>query len=313
VRARTDKSILVYDVGGSHVSAAVCIDRNYELGSVVSAAHPAEQRSEAFLDLIYALGVEASAGNGEVCGAELAMPGPFDFATGISQMRHKLPYLFGVELRKPLADRFGWSEGQVRFLHDSSAFLLGEVGAGAARGVARAVGITLGTGIGSAFAINGHLATEGPGIPAGGEIWNLPFQGGIVEDFISTRAIQRNYEKRAGVIRDVRRIALGAATDPLAGAAFVEFGRQLGLALRMALMEFAPDVIVLGGGIARSSQLFLNSTLGQVSDFGFELKVSALGDRSALVGAGVAWFNGCSDAEGRDVEALSRVSRSDAI
>ena len=104
MRARSDKSILVYDVGGSHVSAAVCRDRNYDLGRIVSAEHPAEQRSEAFTNLIYQLGVEASAGVDDVCGAELAMPGPFDFTAGVSRMRHKLPYLYGVELRKPLAE-----------------------------------------------------------------------------------------------------------------------------------------------------------------------------------------------------------------
>jgi len=313
VRARSDMSILVYDVGGSHVSAAVCRGRNHDLGRIVSAELPAEQRSEAFINLIYELGIEASDGIRDVCGAELAMPGPFDFTAGISRMRHKLPYLYGVELRKPLTRRFGWEEGQVGFLHDSAAFLLGEVRAGAARGVARAVGITLGTGVGSAFAADGHLLTEGCGVPAEGEIWNLPFQGGIVEDFISTRAIQQNYERRAGVLRDVRRIAAGAETDPTAVVVFAEFGRQLGLALRMALAEFLPDTVVLGGGIARSPQLFLAAATNQVQDLGFELKVSELGDRSALVGAAVAWFNGCTGADGQSVHPVSGARRADAI
>jgi glucokinase len=66
-----------------------------------------------------------------------------------------------------LAERFGWQPGQVRFLLDSAAFLLGEIGAGEARGVERAVGITLGTGIGSAFAVDGQIVTEGPGVPPG--------------------------------------------------------------------------------------------------------------------------------------------------
>ena len=88
VRARSDMSILVYDVGGSHVSAAVCRGRNHDLGRIVSAELPAEQRSEAFINLIYELGIEASDGIRDVCGAELAMPGPFDFTAGISRMRH---------------------------------------------------------------------------------------------------------------------------------------------------------------------------------------------------------------------------------
>jgi len=90
----TDNSVLVYDVGGSHVAAAVCPANAYRLGPVVSAVHPEQQASGAFVDLLYSLGVEASSGFGGVLGAALAMPGPFDFAAGVSLMRHKLPYLY---------------------------------------------------------------------------------------------------------------------------------------------------------------------------------------------------------------------------
>src|ERR1035438_10085975 len=139
-----ENSVLVYDVGGSHVSAAICFNGGYRLGPVASAPHPVEHTSDAFVNLIYSLGAEVSANVGSMGGAELAVPGPFDFAAGISRMKHKLPYLYGVDLRGKLAERFGWQPGQVRFLLDSAAFLLGELGAGAAGGVERAVGITLG-------------------------------------------------------------------------------------------------------------------------------------------------------------------------
>lgn len=189
------KCVLVYDVGGSHISAAVCLGGAYRLGRVVSALHPAEQSSDAFVHDLYSLGVEASAGFEIVLGAELALPGTFDFAAGVSLMRHKLPYLYGVSLRDPLARCFGWQPSQVHFLNDAEAVQLGEIGAGAARGVARAVGITLGTGIGSAFAVDGRVVTAAPEVPPGGEIWNLPYEGGIIEDFVSSSAIRRTYEQ----------------------------------------------------------------------------------------------------------------------
>ena len=106
--ADLENSVLVYDVGGSHVSAAVCVNGAYRLGPVVSAPHPAEETSDAFIHLLYSLGVKALSGGAGVSGAELAVPGPFDFAAGISRMRHKLPYLYGVDLRGRLAERFGW-------------------------------------------------------------------------------------------------------------------------------------------------------------------------------------------------------------
>lgn len=294
----SEKSVLVYDVGGSHVSAAVCLGQAYRLGPVVSAPHPVEQTSCAFIDLLHSLGVKACAGSQPVSGAALAVPGPFDFTAGISLMRHKLPYLYGVDLRRELAGGFGWQPGQVQFLHDATAFLLGEIGAGAARDVQRAAGITLGTGIGSALAVDGRVVTEGPGVPPGGEIWNLPYEGAMVEDFISTRAIQRNFKLRAGVPTDVASIAAAAANDPNAAAAFTIFGRHLGLALRMTLATFAPDLVVIGGGIARSAHLFLPAAQRELEDLELRLQISALKDHAALVGAAVAWLNNSSNANG---------------
>jgi glucokinase len=288
--ADLEKSVLVYDVGGSHVAAAVCLGRDYRLGPIVSAPYPAEQTSEAFVGFLHALGLKASDGFAGVSGAELAFPGPFDFAAGVSLMKHKLPFLYGVDLRQALAARFGWQSAQVRFLHDSAAFLLGEIGAGAAHNQPRAVGITLGTGIGSAFAVDGRVVTDGAGVPPGGEIWNLPYEGGILEDSLSTRAIQGNYQKRTGKLREVVDIAAGAADDPDAAAVFAEFGRHLGIALRMAVSGFAPQVVVLGGAISRSARLFLPAAESHLQDIHLRLLPSTLKDNAPLVGAAVEWF-----------------------
>ncbi len=286
----TDPHVLVYDVGGSHISAAICRAGDYQLGPVVVASHPENKTSESFVEVLAELGKKAIAAEHGTLGASLAIPGPFDYAAGVSRMKHKMPYLYGFDLRAALAARFGWQPGQVRFLNDAAAYLLGEVGAGAAHGATRAVGITLGTGIGSAFAVDGRVAVEGAGVPPGGEIWNLPFNGGIVEDLISTNAIRQGYEQRTGQQRDVASIAAAAATDPAASEVFAEFGRHLGRVLKSLLFPFAPDVVVLGGGISRSAALFLPFAEKQLEDIKLTLRVSALGDRAPLVGAAVAWF-----------------------
>ena len=80
-----------------------------------------------------------------------------------------------------------------------------------------------------------------------------------------------------------------AAKDPAAAGVVSEFGRALGVALRTVLGCFAPRVIVLGGGIARSAHLFLPAAQAEIGDFA-ELRISALGDQAPLVGAGAAWF-----------------------
>ncbi|MFZ1085621.1 MAG: ROK family protein [Terracidiphilus sp.] len=283
---------LVYDIGGSHVSAALCLGGDLSLGPVVRALHPAEHSSEAFISFLHALGVEAAVGYRAAIGAMLAIPCPFDFEAGISLMRHKLPYLYGVNLRQALAGLFGWEPCRIGFLNDADAYLLGEIGAGAARGCARSIGITLGTGTGSAFSVDGHLVTEGVGVPPGGEIWNLPCEGGVVEDFLSSRAISGSYKRRTGMERDVIELAADAPHDPAAAESFHEFGEHLGWMIRRTLASFEPDVIVLGGGISRAAGLFLPVAQRHLVGSGFRLAVSELQDRAPLVGCAVARFKG---------------------
>ena len=284
--------VLAYDVGGSHISAAVCFAGDFQLGPVTKAGLPDQQSSDAFFDVLHALGIKAADGVGAPVGAEIAMPGPFDYAEGISWMQHKFQYLYGINLGQAVAKRFGWQPSQVRFLNDAAAYLWGEVGAGAARDVPRAVGIALGTGVGSAFAVNGRVVTDGRGVPPGGEIWNIPYEGGIVEDLISTRALQQSYTKRTGKEREVASIAHYAAGGEVAAAdVFTEFGTHLGQAIRHLMSEFSPDVVVLGGGISRSAFLFLPAAMNELKGLNIQLRVSKLGDDAPLVGAGVAWFS----------------------
>jgi glucokinase len=283
--------VLVYDVGGSHISAAVCFREGFRLGTVVRGSQPTEQSSVAFVEVLYSLGKKAAEGVDGIEGAELAMPGPFDYAQGISWMKHKMPYLSGVNLSEALAARFEWKASQVRFLNDAAAYLLGEVGAGAARGVKRVVVFTLGTGVGSGFAVDGKVVTEGKGVPPGGEIWNVPYEGGIVEDKISTRALQGAYKQRKGQDREVASIAhYATGGEPVSIEVFEEFGRNLGITLKSLLADFAPDVVVLGGGIARSSHLFLPAAKAELAGTKFEVRTAELWENAPLAGAGVAWF-----------------------
>ena len=296
--ADSEHFILVYDIGGSHFSSALCATGSFQLGKVVEAPHHDHMSIAAFIDEIERLGKDAANGMAHPEGASLAFPGPFDYATGVSLMRHKLPCLYGVDLRTAIAARFGWNPARVTFIHDGSAFLLGEISAGAAKGFDRCVGLTLGTGIGSAFAVHGSLVSEGKDIPPGGEIWNLPFDGATIEDAVSARAIRRVYCQRTGHEQEVVLLARRAAEDPDARVAFEEFGKNLGLAMRATLADFAPQVVVLGGAICRSAELFLPSARKAVEGLNLEIRISDLFERAALVGAAAAWFNKSHGAHG---------------
>lgn len=303
--------IVVYDIGGSHISVALCHKHPLRLDRVCSAQYPSGLTATGFFHLLYDLGAKVSADSGELGGAQLAVPNPFDTEAGISLMRHKLQFLFGLDMRRMVAESFGWHPEQVRFVHDATAFLRGEMAIGAAQGAARAVGITLGTGVGSAFCRNGRLITHDFGVPPGGEIWNLPFKGGILEDFVSSRAIQRGYQCRTGRNCDVASLNGSAREDAAARESFAEFGSYLGQALRSILPEFAPDLVVIGGGIAHAADLFLPSLQLEMKGLALKLVVSSMLDRAALAGAAAVWFNDGIDKD-EPAKLASATARTDA-
>ncbi|HUN86589.1 MAG TPA: ROK family protein [Terracidiphilus sp.] len=292
MNGKLGRTVIVYDVGGSHISAAVCREPDYELGTIRRAQLPVEETVKAFVGVLQSLAGQVAADTNSMAGASLAMPGPFDYARGISFMQHKLPYLFGRDLRQAFADSLEWVPDQIKFLNDAAAYMLGEIGAGAAKDFSRVVVLTLGTGVGSGFAIDGTVQTEGEGVPPGGEIWNVPYEGGIVEDQISTRALQKSYRDRTGNRAEVAAIAAAATTEKAAAEVFAEFGHTLGKAIKALLTDFAPDVVVLGGGIARSAKLFLPEAQSELAGLGMDLRVAKLDESAPLVGAGVHWLRG---------------------
>lgn len=281
--------VLTFDVGGSHVSAGLCRLTGLELMRVASSPLAGFDAFESFVELLHRLGAETAAGETNVCGASLAVPGPFDLRAGVSLMTHKLQSLHGKDLRGALARQFGWRPEQLRFLNDACAYTLGEVGAGSIRGAKRAAGLTLGTGVGSGFAIGGRCVNEGEGVPPGGEIWNYPYRDGTVEDLISTRKLKADYLARTGIDKEVAAIAAEAATDADAREVFAIFGRNLGRVLRDVIAPFHPDMVVIGGGISRSAPLFLPMAQEQISGLDFKVLTSALLDRAPLVGAAQYW------------------------
>jgi glucokinase len=281
--------ILVFDVGGSHIAAS-----RFEQSTMQAAGLQRisvnERGSEAdFLTAFERLADTILPPPAYRAGVAIAIPNPFDYEAGISLMRHKYRQLYGKNLRQSLAERLRCEPMQVHFLNDAAAFLLGEINQGAAAGVDRAIGITLGTGVGSAFAVGGTIVTSGMGVPPKGEIWDLPYRSSSVEDIISTRSIQRLYEQRTAIHAEVRDIAALGPGDGAVRDTFETFGRELGGVLRELCIGFAPQRVVLGGGISHAAHLFLAAAEKELADPSVHLLTSTLCELAPLVGAGVSW------------------------
>ena len=266
--------VLSYDVGGSHISSGLCSLSNLEVINVADAPLASVATFDAFADLLHRLGLEAAAGESNIEGISLAVPS-HSTPSPASASWSTSSLFFTIETsRSALAGRFGFTPDRLSFLNDAAAYTLGEVGGGDIRGAHRVAGLTLGTGIGAAFAIDGQHVTSGPGVPPGGEIWNYPYAGGIVEDLISTRRIKADYLARTGHDREVVDIAASVPTDPDARAIFDSFGQHLGEMLRDVVAPFHPDSVVIGGGISRSASHFLPIVEKLVAGMRFRVVVS---------------------------------------
>ena len=144
----------------------------------------------------------------------------------------------------------------MRFLNDADAFGVGEYAVGAARGHDRAVCITLGTGVGSAFLDRGRPVNAGGTVPPDGSIHLLFHAGRPLEDTVSRRAIRAAYAAAAGVPEeapDVHTIAERSREgDSVARRVLHHAFAGLGAALAPVLERFEAGILVVGGSMAGS-------------------------------------------------------------
>lgn len=244
------------EIGGTHVTAAVLAAGQRTIAPASLRRHElaAGRTRDELVRSIVAAAQQLSAP--AVTRWGVATPGPFDYARGISRIRGvaKLDALYGVDLRSELSRALALRPQDVSFINDADAFLIGEWWAGAARGHERAMGVTLGTGLGSAFLERGHIVETDPRVPPEGRLDLLSYRGAPVEETLSRRALRAAYgSDEPDVVEIARRARDG---DRRATEVLRDFGSALGEFLAPWLERFDPACLVLGGSIARSWDLW---------------------------------------------------------
>jgi glucokinase len=275
--------VAALDIGGTHVSAARVEPASGRVERHVRVEYEPDAGRDVLLEAI--LGAAVSVNEPAVDAIGVSTPGPFDYANGVCTIRGvgKLESLFGVDLRGELSRACGVRADAVVFLNDAEAFLLGEARHGAARGHDRAIGLTLGTGLGSAFLAGGAIVRDGAGVPPDGSLHVLDFRGAPVEECISARALRA----RVAGHRDVRELAVAArAGDTEASRAFAGYSSDLAGFLAPTIAAFAPGCLVLGGSIARAWDL-IGPALAQAIPT-IEVARAERIDEAALLGAALS-------------------------
>jgi glucokinase len=284
-------SMLVMDIGGSHVTAAeVHLDgRSARVGR--SRELPLDSRggSEEILSTLEAAAAPLVSPNRTWT---VAIPGPFDYERGRGKFEGigKFGAIAGMDLHWSLASCLRTNPPQVHFLNDAAAYGIGEWAFGDISRPDRMLCITLGTGVGSAFLEGGEVITSGALVPQDGAAHRIRFDGNPLEESVSTSAIRRDYRATAHRDLSVEAICNAARSgDALAGATLDASMEMLGRALAPWIVRFGASSMVVGGAMSQAWDVLeapLRAGLGEACPA--HLRASALLDRAPLVGA-AAW------------------------
>jgi len=203
----------------------------------------------------------------------LGIPCTIDRERGVAITAVNLP-IQNLPIRDLMQERLGIP---VFIDNDANVAALAEHRFGAARGTREAVMLTIGTGVGGGVIIDGELyrGSSGAASEPGHMVIDFdgpPCQGncpnhGCLETFASGTALAREGREAAGREPESalgRMLAQGGAIDgeavtdaandgdPVAVAVVAEAGRRLGAGLSSLANIFEPEVIVLGGGVAKA-------------------------------------------------------------
>jgi glucokinase len=282
-----DSLVLGIDIGGSHITAGLV-----DLSTRTLQEHTVKRQkvnsgdTEANIIAAWAAVINEVTGGDRDIGIGIAMPGPFDYKNGISYIigLEKYESLYGKNVKNLLANELRISPKNILLKNDAGCFLQGEIFAGAAQGIKQCIGLTIGTGIGTAKAKNG--------IAEDAALFGTPMKGDIVENFLSTRWFVKRYKQVTGKdVKDVKQLCEFLALDSSLKAIFDEFAENLTEFLKFFIREENPELIVIGGNISNASELFLpavNKGLKQAS-LSVPIKRSTLGEQGMLLGSASLW------------------------
>ncbi|MCD2190122.1 ROK family protein [Actinomycetospora soli] len=302
------------DIGGTTVKAGlVAADGTLLASRVAATPRQSSELDGTVAKLVAHLSDEARSAGREVGAVGLAVAGFVDPDRRAVSFGAHLPWR-----DEPVVDRMTDRLGlPVTLEHDANAAGLAEHRVGAAAGARVAVLVALGTGIGAALVIDGHVfrgafgvapeldhvvvVPDGRPCPCGKRGCLERYCSGTAlgasadelvsasEDFSTLRVAWERGLPLSG--RDVAHAAAGG--DHLALRVVADFAAWLGRGLAMVADTFDPDVVVIGGEVSASSELYLDDARAvyadEVTGRGHrrlaDVRAAVLGGDAGMIGA----------------------------
>ena len=284
--------IILLDVGGTFVKSSLGIAGKGAVEGTFDSTPMSSDGSAEEIETSFRTAVAGQMKRAEESGCTVdavcvVMPGPFNYKEGIFLMKHKFASVYGRTFREVLGDVIG-TDIRLAFAHDVNGALTGALTINPELKKGTVAMSTLGTGLGFSYAKDGIVQESVTGSPAR-DLWDVPYEGGILEDYISRRAIIRFYSELGGTLaegEDVKEISEKARKgDEKALEAFRSAGRHYVAGAKGLIEELGISHLLFAGQIARSFDLMegvIREGLGE------GVKVSVVDDIQGTVLVGIA-------------------------
>ena len=268
--------VIGVDIGGTKVAAGL-VDQSGVISHVTRVRMVSDRDAATGLDSVIealdSLMAKAQQSHWIIRAIGICAPGPLDPNTGVVINPPNLPCWRNFPLGEGISKRY---KLPVKIENDGNAAALAEVLWGAGKGHAKVFYISIGTGVGTGFILDGRIYNGRTGAaPEGGHV-SIDYRGpvcgcgkrGCIEVFISGTAIAKRAQAKLQAanlvhspILDLAGGKIAAVTcelvnqahgggDEIAKATLLETVEFLTVYLGNTIDLLEPDVIVVGGGVA---------------------------------------------------------------
>lgn len=293
--------ILALDYGGTKHSAAIAArkERVWLKHERIASPPGADASCDQATMLKLARGLLARV-NGRLAAVGVSFGGAVNSAAGIVRLSHHVPGWEETPLREHLQAEFGVP---VAIDNDAHTAALGEYQFGAGQGCASLLYVTVSTGIGGGWVLEGRIHQGADGMSGQlGHIVVRPFgaecvcgKRGCLEAEACGPAIARKMRERLGINAPANLTGEAVARaavrgDALAQELMDDAAAVLAAALGGAINLMNPERVVLGGGVTKSGERWWRivretARAHVLPQMRVDLQPAALGDDAPLWGA----------------------------
>ena len=225
--------------------------------------------------------------NEKIEGIGIGVPSLVDPVKGIIYDATNIPAWKEVRLKEQLEEKWGIP---VYINNDANCFVIGEKYFGKVKAYSNIVGLIIGTGLGSGLVLNNYLYA---GANCGaGEFGMISFKDHNFEYYCSGQFFENEYGEPGEEIK--QRAEHGNAT---ALEIFSKFGSNLGEVIKVIMLAVDPEVIILGGSVSKSYELFKDAMWESIRKFLYvhssdKIKVDVSEtDHIAILGAAALYYD----------------------